>query len=209
MVANNEKIIYSSIINQFLDWIKSTCQNIDTYADTVPDSAKEGYTFKEQATEGTGGANITIDSSSVIPVITTDSIKTELSSFLSSVGMLYKDDYPITLKGALKLWNCLASFASTKVVVASGLYCPTPIIMYKSSNESFVVGFEEDNLTKITDAEIYTDTDKMFEVLKNNAKVHKFIYNISAFSCSSSSSSCSSSSSSSYFIAYTGGLQWK
>lgn len=201
MVSNNEGIIYGNIINQFLQWMIDTCQNIDSYKN-VPNEAMADYSIQQKASVGNGGANISIDNSSVIPVVPLSTVKNELNNFLSSRGMLNKDDYPITLKGALNLWNNLATFASTKVVVASGLYCPNPVIMYKSTNTDFLSNVIPDNQQEITVSDIYTDTEKMLEILKRYSKSHKFIYNISAFCCSSSSSSCSSSSSSSHFIVY-------
>ena len=205
MVNANTLISYSEIITQFLNWIKSTCQNVDAYSSAVPAAAKSGYsqTYNNPVGGESRGGTFTIRASSVIPVVSSATIQSQLNDFLASRGLTSRENTQINITGAMQLYNNLATFAATKIVCACGIFMTTPVYMYKSDNTSFNAVSMTNRLNGPSDSEITTATSEWLANAIKATRQHQYIYDVTCFCCSSSSSSSSSCG----FIVYMKGIK--
>lgn len=204
------EITFQDIINKYINWLVSTCQNIGSYANGVPDSAKVGYDFnyKTQTVNNTnsgGGINIKLTSQNGIPTVTLDTINSQLSSFLSSRGILAKQDQKLTSKSLINLWNQLAIFSATKVAIVVPWDSPNRYYFYNANKNTFSsVAYQQG---EEVDSSSVNDMITAIDSLAKNATLTQLKYSITAVSscsCSSSTSSSSSTScsSSSLFVGY-------
>ena len=198
-------ITYNTLYNTFLSWIKTNCNNIDSYTAAVPDSAKSGY-IKDIKNDAGEGISYSVDNSSIVPVISHSTIENELNDYFTSVGIIDKLSMKATTNGLINFWNAAATFCAGKLVFVSGQWIDSPILMYASKT------IPSNTITTLNDEIITASTvdsilDSFNNVILIHTRAHKINYTISATSSSCSSSSCSSSSSScssssSVFIGY-------
>ena len=204
------EITFQDVINKYITWLTTTCQNIDSYSDTVPDSAKPGYSYDYKkittaSTKAGGGINISLSTQNSIAVTDLDTINTQLSNFLSSRGILAKQTQKLTSKSLMNLWNQLAIFSATKIAVVVPWDSNEKFWFYDASKTTFSsVSFKEG---ESIDTSSVSDMITAIDSLAKNLTLTQLKYSITAVSCCSCSSSTSSSSStscssSSLFIGY-------
>ena len=132
----NGQITYEEMLNNTIDTLKSKCCNIDTYASGLPNAYKDGqsYTVKTQTVrkrnggDGSGAvgakpaqpityrdvtlSTIATVSDSMLVVVPTSTVSSQITEFLTSRGILPADEMNtiVTFKSMLNFYNNIASF---------------------------------------------------------------------------------------------------
>ena len=190
----NSNLTYQSLYNTLLNWIKSNCNNIDSFSSSVSAAMKSNWSSTVRASSGTGGINISIDNSTAVSIVSSATVDTQLSDYMTSVGIVTKLSSIVTTNGLISFWNAAATFCAGKLRFASGQFATTPLLMYFSGNDlpsSTVPNIESELINANS---VSTMLKSLNTALVTQIKAHKIHYNISAYSSCSCSSSCSSSS---------------
>ena len=218
-ISRNSVVYYKDLINNSEEMIIDVCQNVGSYRDVpaIYKSGGSGRTDNIPRSEGHVGFRYVATYFTYTPVITEQinlvqesTIRSEFESFMSSRGILAKDEQPVTTRGMINFYNNLAAFCSVKVIVVQGdPYTTTnpAVIFYRDGDISIPeisVSRNGDLLTKEdVDDSMQLLIQSMNNVNKGYGIQYKYEGHSSSCSSSSSSSSCSSSSNcSSIFIAY-------
>ena len=194
-------MIYQTLITQYLNWLYSVCQNVDSMTN-VPATVQAGYVATHR--EGTAGVDIALNSNNAVQQVSSTQVSNELASFLSSRGISSKLNTTISSSGLLNIWNQLAVFTATKVrtvIGYDGSYC-TAYFPNQTTYQQLTA--TDSSLIQARDV---NDLVTSLNALVKYQNATRLTYTISAVSSSSCSSSCSSSSSTSssscsLFIAY-------
>lgn len=211
-------IKYSELIEYALTYISSVCENIDVMKPSIPDDVKNGYT---RVLANNGKHSITmVVSDGTVAQVASSTVRSELTSFLSTQGVYSKAGTLINAKGVLNFFNYLASFISGHVFTVVNNVSGNKCCVYKAGavsvsgvarlseeidsdperhNVIFTATHNENNLASLTEALKNVTSVKSINTLINYACSSSSSSSSSSCSCSSSSSCCSSSSS---YIVY-------
>lgn len=214
------KISMSELMSETLNKIQNICYNIEGTTKSFPGDLVNNATItlysKAAVSSGTVVVSSTI-SDSLLATVPLNTVKTQLTNFLSERGITTKVGAIATSKSILNFFNNVAAFLSTKILVIIGP-AGGKAIVYNNSDESIPTvsviakGTEVSSELQKQDSITVTDIQASLSELSgavsrySNAKMINSTVNFvcscssSSCSCSSSSSSCSSSSSS--YIVY-------
>lgn len=224
-----EVITYSDLVDLVLTSIEKRCQNIG-YLKNIPSSLinasyKINGNVTTTITDHGLGAQTYVDNriwqsgavsydvkinkdNDPFRVVSLDTIRTQLSDFLSNRGIAQPKETVMTQRGILNFFINVASFVKTKVVTVGNDLTQDTAVVYVSSNNT-IEDFPRNNsnLGDIKPTELSKENvADMIGALARITNYQQIYYDLTVNCCSSSSSSssssCSSSSSSSIFIAY-------
>lgn len=221
-LATDNIITYSDLIDKTLELIKSRCQNIDAFASSVPSTLKNGASWtlstatvshrvsssgKQSSANHTLTTTATVSDSTLVTV-TSDTVKSQLNSFLTSRGIYQTPDEHVSFKGIVNFYNNVSSFMAAKIMFVTNSFGAGTFVFYNSSGSTYPSCTVYDNLEQYTLSQVQTNVQEVLNSVNNVQNLHyattTLTYN-SSCSCSSSSSSSSSSScssSSSTYIVY-------
>ena len=218
-IITNNIITYQDLINKTLEMIKSKCSNIDSFASGVPSQLKNGTSWtissatvshyvKDRRNENHTLSTTATVSDSLLVTVPSTTVKSQLESFLTSRGILTKNNEIVSFKGIMNYYNNISSFLSAKLMFVANSFGSGTFVFYNSSNTSFPTVTSRTTGLDYPLSEVKTSLNEIMNSINNVQNVHYantvLSYN-SSCSCSSSSSSSSSSScssSSSSFIVY-------
>lgn len=193
-------IKYGELKAKTLEMIKAKCCNIETWKDVSP-KLIDGATFDIARTSRC--AAVATVSDNVLKIVSDSTVTNDFNNFLTSRGIVYKNDEVISFKAMMNYFNNVSSFIATKLVTVSNSFGSGKYIFYNSQNNSYpAVNTGKD--IDFTPSDVSSTINEMLGIINNVSKIHypttNITYTCSSSSSSSSSSSCSSSSS--LFIAY-------
>lgn len=185
-ISPNNTITYSEIIDHITDNIWNKCYNRDqaTY-NTLPSYVKSGYVQNIRLGSVTPfhmgtyyyGVQVTINSG-VIGVGDFNTLKTQLSNYLGSKRILYKDGQEINIGDFIVLFNAVCSFFQTKLVYVigqpAGVNSNVSYLMYDSSNTTF---HDFDILDIYNNNNIQYYCRNIMNILRDGIKLHFIKYN--------------------------------
>jgi len=127
-----DSITYGELTSAFINWVKTNCNNVDSYSSSVPAALKSGFSKSYTKTESrvTTTATFSINSYDVVPVTTTATVESQINTFLTDRNIIQRKDAYITTSGLLNFWQNIAIFCNKKLYLVSSQYVPTPILMY-------------------------------------------------------------------------------
>ena len=221
-IETGQVITYQDLIDKTLSVISEMCCNIDSLSSSVPAELKSGWTsdiatgetYRTNYNGSSAGlsntaipikATITAVNHSYLDIVSLDTVKSQLTSFLTNRGIATKIDTTVTLRGLLNYISNVSSFIAAKCAFVASYKVPNGIVAYQSRANSYIGLVTDEN--EPIDQYIIKDFTGLVQSLSNQvSRIYNVNYQISMTCCSSCSSSCSSSSSSSssssFFIAY-------
>ena len=224
-VAVGQIIVYQDLVNLVINTILSQCQNIDSWKSSVPAQLRGTYsrtitgtTTTQVSWDGKGAqtqpqtvtTRATIRTSdSALQLVSSNTVRSQFNSFMSSRGIASKAGTIMTLRGILNFIVNAAAFIKCKVITVGSSDTTTVCVFYNQNDNSY--GSVTAESSGVDNDTWYRNTvSDMLNSLNNTSRFHAAQYSIAVSCCSSSSSSCSSScsssssssSSSSVFIAY-------
>lgn len=205
IVTSNTVIVYATLRQAFVDWIKTVADNISIEGKTIPAEFVKPFSM-ETPHVNLGYVTVTLTGSTAdaehgISTVSQSQITQDVDSFMSARGIDTKSNKPITTKGIIQFWNYAAIFCTARLARAiSTVTTKTPLI-YRSGTVSYATpGITDDN-NYIVNADINNALTVLMDTINNYSKVISMVYSYAAHCCCCSSSS-SSSCSSSVFIGY-------
>lgn len=221
-LVTDNVITYSDLIDKTLELIKSKCSNIDAFGSSVPAALKNGTSWtlssasvshrvsssgKQTTATHTLTAKATV-SDTTLAVVSSATVLSQLTSFLTSRGIYQTPDEHVTFKGIINFYNNISSFMSAKLMFVTNSFGAGTFVFYNNTGSTYPSCTSYDNLEQYTLPQIQTNVQEVLNSVNNVQNLHyattSLTYN-SSCSCSSSSSSSSSSScssSSSTYIVY-------
>lgn len=148
-VNPQNSLTYKQLLDQFRSWVKSNCNNVDSYKSTVPASLKEGFSQSYTYTESnkTKRATFSINSWDVMPVVTSSTIDSQITTFFTDRNIVQRQNDYVTTSGVINFMHNIAIFCNARLYLVASQYCPNAILMYNSAN---VQAFEAlDNLSDV------------------------------------------------------------
>lgn len=216
-----QKWRYSDLMDYAVNYIKTTCNNIDSLKN-IPGDVRNGYSSviatstKQRATE-------TVTDSTAFTVVSSTTVRNELTKYLQTYGVYSKAGTVMSAKGILNFFNYVASFLSGHLMLLTNNLTSGKVCLYKTGSVTipsvskmsedvyaytdktnfgkvkFTTSNNTENVTSIMNAINHTTNVKSTNVLLNFASSSS---SSSSSSCSSSSCSSSCCSSSSSYIVY-------
>lgn len=204
----NVNLTYNDLMNQFLNWVKNTCCNIDSIKSNVPGNLKSGYNslIKQYNGSSISYANSnktnngkTIDMREIIanpiPTVSTSVVTSQFNTYMANCGFSAKSSNKLSDNGVLTFWNAAANFVAGKIYNVKSRYTDdnSRYLIYRSDvSVSNVSNIDENSLIKAS------NVNEMKNILKSATIDTKNVYNV-YYNYTISAATISSSS---QYIAY-------
>lgn len=237
MATYSNIVTYQNLIDDVVEKIVNLCINVDKDPN-LPNVIKPGYSWRlSQFTRKSTNdcwANAVIEGNTLLADtlnirVSSDIVRSQFNSFLTSKGITNKNDEVITFKGLMNFYVNAASFVASRIVlVGNSMYAPDVAegvaftaedslkadyakALYNSGSVAYSNNSDWDKennfkygIQTYSANDIKNDVANIIRSIANPAGVEYAKATITFGCCSSSSSSSSSScsSSSSLFIAY-------
>lgn len=136
MALNPEdSLTYGELLTLFKKWVKSNCNNVGSYSTAVDACLKSGFSrrYSYQSSNITKYVTLSINSWDVVPVVTTNTIDSQIDEFFTDRNIVQRQDNYVTTSGIINFWNNIAIFCNKRLYLVASQYAPTPILMYNSS----------------------------------------------------------------------------
>lgn len=166
-------VTYDDLVDRAVNVIKSNVHNIDqTKFNNLPDCLKSTYqnilvySGTDAGASGSSHAYVSITGNSVSKV--NDTVKTDLTSFLSSAGITDLDD-DITPEKFIDFFNNVMSFCSRYLRYSVSQFTPNVYLIYGDTGSTKTYN---NNLTDdLVYAKSIDSTTGMLNVLKNRLSI--------------------------------------
>lgn len=147
-VNPQNSLTYGQLFDQFKNWVKSNCNNVNSYKSTVPACLKSGFSQSYAYTSGNTQkrATLSINSWDVVPVVASSTIDSQLNAFFTDRNIIQRKNNYVTTSGIINFMHNIAIFCNERLWLVASQYCPNAILMYNSAN---VQAFEQ--LTNLSD----------------------------------------------------------
>jgi hypothetical protein len=218
--TTNTEVTYSTLKDNFLAWLQTSCDNIGSYSSRVPDALINSSYSKSSSSEIKSVKNLgwtmppayasywgsfsiieRINSSTIVPVVALSTINSEFSSFMSARGIDTASNTPVITTGLLAFWNNVAAFCSARLINVGSKYATNALRFYVSGSDYHSVPTAQEIAQDdtYTAAQVTMLLNNFEAIIEQTSKARNVVYNFNnvVCSCSCSSSSCSSSCSSS------------
>ena len=225
-IKTDEKVTYGSLTDKFLEWLKTSCNNIGSYknidgslTNTSYSTAYTGKLTSEHPPVSTARntnyeMNMAVNSSTSItsttfPIVTAEEVATDFKNFMAARGIDadHKSNTPVIATGLLSFWNNVASFCSARIFNVCGMYASDkPVRLYKKGTVSYtnvpaipqqIAVDTQTHRDLYTGSDVQTFLDNLETTIGDVKRVHTVTYSFSTKLISSSCCSSSCSSSSS------------
>ena len=152
----SQTITYGDLTTSVLNWIKSSCNNIDSYSSAVHASMKTNWSItlksskkkwaryyahdgshkptKADYYETTFNAIAKVINTSVIPVVTSTQLATDYNNFMTTANVFQRDQYIVTASGLLNFWDNVICFLYKHLMDVTSNYASNPVLMYQSNS---------------------------------------------------------------------------
>ena len=144
MISSGSIITYGDLVSNVLNAIYSKCQNIDSFASSVPDYLKNGYSKTVTGPTVAGAvtnATMTVNDS-VLSVVSRATVQSDFNSFLASRGISNKSETVMSLRGILNFMANAAAFIKARVVnVAVSDEANSAVCVFRNCFERLGINF--------------------------------------------------------------------
>ena len=206
----NDTITYGDLKTNILNWIKSIPKNVGSYASNVPASLKDSswtktltsknYDWEYRYDYDSNGQALkadryrthidltaTINSSTIIPIVTATQIEKDFNSFLVTTGITgSRLNGIVTTSGLLNFWDNVICFLYRHLVTVASNDNPSGVLMYWSNStynykHVTILSDEYTNIpseTKITAQDILDMLTTLKETYNFAQRTHIVTYSI-------------------------------
>ncbi len=178
-----QNITYQTLVDLVKNYIKTNCKNISDFA-SISSVMKSGYSTSATISSAGDGytSSYTCTISKAVAQVDTSTVDTDMTNFLSTIGVSSKLSSNIPEGEFIKFFNDMVSFCSTKMAFATSQFTTTKYLIYNTGSTSYASTVTIGNntarqLIKVTD--ITTITNMLTSVMKQTLRTIPCTYTYS------------------------------